>query len=309
MVADEPGGLRCTTCDRRYTSVDGVLGLLPDRLAHLATPGERGAHEPDRHARWVDDEMEWWNPWYEAEATHRHSPVAGLRGRAREERLFRHVRSRLPQRPLVLEMGAGSSRTIAGLMPPGRTDVRYVATDVSAAGLRAGRPLLGSAAPSVQCDAVDWPFREGVADVVLILGVLHHLSDWRASLDRACRTVRPGGFVLLHEAVTKPRILARFRAHGIDDHWTSPHEGDVPRDELLGFLRERGELERWSGEESPLRFALVRYVVQRFDLYARLERSPAMAIALNALDQGFGHTLGRVSPSLGFGELTAVWRR
>jgi SAM-dependent methyltransferase len=308
LTPDGDGGLRCEACGRAFTFEGGVLDLLPRRMAHLAARGAR-SEGGDEHVRWVEAEMEWWNPWYDREDIRPFSPVAGLRGRSRERHLLRHVRSRLPRRPLVIEMGAGNSLTVAGLMPPERTGARYVATDVSPVGLRAGRRFLGSDAASVQCDAVDWPFCEASADLVLILGVLHHLSDWRAALDRACRTVKPGGFVLLHEAVTKPRILARFRSHGIDDHWVSPHEGDVPRDELLGFLRERGVVERWRGEESPLRFALVRYVVQRHDLYDRLERSAAMTVALNALDQAFGRTLGRLSPSLAFNEVTVTWRR
>jgi SAM-dependent methyltransferase len=284
------GLLRCGECGRAYAVRDGVVELMPEQLTD---------------AGWVQDELAWWDPRYDRPPGRPFSPRAGLRGRSRERNLFRWVRGRLGARPLVIEMGAGDSLTMAGLMP----DARYVATDVSPAALRTGRALLGEDAVSVLCDAVGWPFREDVADVVLILGVLHHLSDWRTALDRACRTVRPGGFLLLHEAVTKPRILGRFRETGIDDHWTSPHEGDVPRDELLAFLRERGEVERWQGEESPLRFALVRYVVQRYELYDRLERSPAMAIGLNAADQAFGRTLGSLFPSLGFNEVTVVWRR
>jgi len=285
--------LRCVACGHAYALRDGVVDLMPERPAD------------DEHARWIRDELAWWNPRYERPPGRPFSPRAGLRGRSRERNLFRRVRGRIGARPLVIEMGAGDSLTMAGLMP----DARYVATDVSPAALRTGRALLGQDAVSVLCDAVGWPFRESVADMVLILGVLHHLSDWRAALERACRTVRPGGFLLLHEAVTKPRILGRVRRTGIDDHWTSPHEGDVPRDELLAFLRRRGKVERWHGEESPLRFALVRYVVQRYELYDRLERSPAMAIALNGADQAFGRTLGRLFPSLGFNEITVVWRR
>jgi SAM-dependent methyltransferase len=361
--------LRCATCGREFPLVDGVVALLPLRLAHMALgatvparssdahvqwvadapardprvpsvedvsardprvpsvedvpapdprvpsaedPPARDPHVPsvedpparDPHVRWVEDEMEWWNPWWDREPAFAYSRVSGLRGRSRERNLFARVRRRLPALPVVIEMGAGDSRTAAGLLGPSR----YVATDVSAAALRAGRALLDDDAISVQCDAVEWPFRSGVADVVLVLGVLHHLSDWRAALDRACRTVRPGGFLLLHEAVTKPRVLARFRSRGVDDDWVSPHEGDVPRSELLAFLAARGVVERVRGEESPLRFAFVRYVVHRFDWYARLERSRAMTIALNAVDQLFGRTLGRVFPSLGFNEVTVVWR-
>jgi SAM-dependent methyltransferase len=298
-------GMRCVSCGREFPVVDGVVVLLPLRLAHMAVgAGGSGAVEDDSHVRWVEEEMEWWNPWWERESLTPLSPVAGLRGRSRERNLFARVRSRLPSVPVVIEMGAGSSRTVAGLLGP----ARYVASDVSASALRAGRTLLPSDAVSVQCDAVAWPFRAGSADVVLILGVLHHLSDWRAALDAACRTVRPGGFLLLHEAVTKPRVLGRWRDRGVDDHWVSPHEGDVPRSELVSFLGERGVVERVHGEESPLRFALFRYVIQRFSWYDRLERSRALTIVFNALDQLFGRTLGRAFPSLGFNEVMVVWR-
>jgi len=303
-------GVRCTTCGREYAEQDGVLVLLPDRLAHLREPPpEAHRHAEDRHVRWIEDELRWWNPWHEREAVHPHSPHAGLRGRARERGLFRHVRPHLPPHPVVAEMGAGTSRTVAGLLPPGRDGLRYVATDVSPPALRRGRSLLGPGVASIQCDAVTWPLRDGVADLVLVLGVLHHLSDWRAALERACRVVRPGGFLLLHEVVAKPRVLGRLRSRGYNDDWVSPHEGDVPAAALREVLERHGEVVRWTGEESPLRFALVRSLFHRGDRYHHLERSPALAATLNALDQAFGRTLGRAFASLGFHEATVVWRR
>jgi SAM-dependent methyltransferase len=284
--------LSCVSCGRAFAVSDGVIELMP-------------LHAEDQHAQWVKDEMAWWDPRYAASSHAPFSPHAGLRGRSREHNLFAPVRARLPSRPIVIEMGAGTSLTVAGLL----RSARYVATDASWSALRAGRRYLPDDAGSVQADAVGWPFREGVADIVLILGVLHHLSDWRAALDRACATVKPGGFLLLHEAVTKPRLLGRFRSRGVDDDWVSPHEGDVPRADLLGFLAERGVIERVHGEESPLRFALVRYLIHYGNRYALLERSRALTIAFNGADQLFGRTLGRVFPSLGFNEVTVVWRR
>ena len=66
----------------------------------------------------------------------RRSPA--LRGRSRELHLLRHVRGELPSAPLVVEMGAGTSRTIAGLWAPAAHGLRYVATDISRPALLAG---------------------------------------------------------------------------------------------------------------------------------------------------------------------------
>jgi SAM-dependent methyltransferase/uncharacterized protein YbaR (Trm112 family) len=329
LHADEAGA-RCERCGRVFPFEDGVLVLLPDRLAHLregarddARAEVAAAHRHDGHGhahagpahhsaepvRWIEDELAWWNPWHERESIEPHSAGAGLRGRSRERNLVRHVRPRLPPGAVVVEMGAGTSRTVAGLLPPAVRGLRYVATDVSPPALRRGRAALGDGVASVQCDAVAWPVREEVADLVLILGVLHHLSDWRQAVERACLAVRPGGFLLAHEVVAKPRVLARFRSRGINDDWVSPHEGDVPGSALRAELERHGEIVRWAGEESPLRFALVRYLIHRGNRYARLESSPALTAAFNALDQLFGRTLGRLFPSLGFHEATVVWRR
>jgi SAM-dependent methyltransferase len=303
----DAGAVRCTRCERAFPVRDGVVSLLPDRLRHLAGEQPAGDADAPEEVRWIEDELRWWDPVWAKESVEPYSPRSGLRGRSRERHLFRHVRDRAGPSPLVLELGAGSSRTVAGLWPPASAGVRYCATDVSLPALRAGRQILGPGCASVQCDGVEWPFAEGVADVVIVLGVLHHLADWRQALERACLTVRPGGFLLLHEAVTKPRILAGRRPGGLDDSWTSPHEGDVPADALRAHLERYGRVLHWRGEESPMRFGLVRLLVHphRYDV---LERSRALTMAFNAADQAFGRTLGRVAPSLGFNEVTAVWQ-
>jgi SAM-dependent methyltransferase/uncharacterized protein YbaR (Trm112 family) len=306
-LAEQDEGYRCLDCRRTFPVEEGIIELLPRRLAHLGDARERqgGPSGDDSTAGWVSEEMAWWNPYYARFSAPPFQPRKGLRGSSRERNLFRHVRDRVGPSPTVVEMGAGPSRTVAGLWPPASSGLRYVATDLSRPGLRAGEAHREPGTAAVQCDAGAWPFAEGSADVVVILGVLHHIPDWEEALGAACNSVRPGGFLLLHEVVWKPRILARFRSRGVTDAWTSPHEGAVSSEALRTSLEARGTILRWRGESSPLRFALVHYG----RLNNPLERSRALTVCLDLLDQGFGRILGAVHDSLGFAEVTCLWRR
>lgn len=294
--------LLCETCGRSYEARDSVLELLPDGFKDLSP--EAAAGDPTRE--WLAGEMEWWEGHHPKDSGRPASPRAGMRGRSRERNLLRHVRGRVGPSPLVLEMGAGTSRTVAGLWPPARGGIRYVATDLSQVALQAGaRALGGTGTAAVRCEGGNWPFAQSSADAVLVFGVLHHLPDWRQALRRACESVRPGGYLLLHEVIFKPRILASLRQDGVCDSWTSPHEGAVSREALRELLEEHGTIERWRPESTPLRFAIAYYG----DLHERLEESRALTVSMDLIDQAFGRTLGALAPSLGFAEVTCLWRR
>jgi hypothetical protein len=66
---------------------------------------------------------------------------------------------------------------------------------------------------------------------------------------------------------------------------------------------------RWRGELSPLRFGMERWLINKRGLDDTLERSRALTMAFDGLDQAFGRSFGRVAPSLGFNEVSVVWRR
>jgi SAM-dependent methyltransferase len=122
--------------------------------------------------------------------------------RYREGRVFsdadRHVLDMLAgARPRILvELGCGPGviRERAGFVE------RYVCTDGSVHFLRR---LPHTSGPDLRacCDCRRIPFRDGSADCVLAMAVLHHLDD--AGIDRSlseiCRVLRPGGFLLLLE--------------------------------------------------------------------------------------------------------------
>lgn len=293
--------LRCETCGRTYATRDSVLDLLPDAFRDLSPDAVAG--DPTRE--WLAREMEWWEGYHPLDSVRPASPDAGMRGRSRERNLLRHVRGRVGREPIVVEMGAGTSRTVLGLWPPADGGIRYVATDLSEWALQAGARALGPGAAAVRCEGGNWPFAEDSVDVVLVFGVLHHLPDWRGALGRACQSVRPGGYILLHEVIWKPRILASRREAGLCDWWTSPHEGSVSREALRELLEENGAIERWRPEGTPLRFLAAYYG----NLHVRFEKSRALTVAMDLLDQAFGRTLGAMAPSLGFAEVTCLWRK
>ena len=118
--------VRCTTCGRVFAVEGGVLTLLPDRLAHVRQPTPAPeARSGEEDVRWIEDELEWWNPWHDAETLQPFRPRSGLRGRSREKHLLGRVRGRVGDHPIVIEMGAGVSRTVAGLWPEGSAVRRH----------------------------------------------------------------------------------------------------------------------------------------------------------------------------------------
>ena len=272
----DPAGARCERCGRSFpfdgrraraaagpagTSPRGVRrrgrggGTAPTTTAarrHVHAAGGHGhppVHESAEPVRWIEDELRWWNPWHARESIEPHSPRAGLRGRARERNLVRHVRPQLAARRGRGGDGRGhephrrrpaSARAVrAALRGHGRL--------AAGAPARPLHPRRGRRVRAVRRGHV--ARARGVADLVLVLGVLHHLSDWRAAVERACGAVRPGGFLVLHEVVAKPRVLARWRTRGVNDDWVSPHEGDVPGGALRAELERHGEIVRRAGEE------------------------------------------------------------
>ena len=106
--------------------------------------------------------------------------------------------------------GTSTIRTRTGAGPPVGWPKRLSGARRSVVG------STGFTASGVRCDAVAWPFGAGCADVVLILGVLHHLSDWRAALDALLSLPGidgPVGYegmtaIGIRLAVAEPRISA-----------------------------------------------------------------------------------------------------
>lgn len=119
-----------------------------------------------------------------------------------------HVLDRIGVVPVqrVLEIGCGNARTVAWLYAPGAHAYAYVGTDISLQRLI----LAKQAVPEgdfVQCSALNLPFANGVFDVCLAFGVLHHLPDPAGGLREGFGKLRPGGEMGIHEPLEKVQHL------------------------------------------------------------------------------------------------------
>lgn len=105
----------------------------------------------------------------------------------------------LPERADVLEIGSGAgfnAEAFAERYPGWRltaTDVDPVMVEACAARLA----RFGRFARAEVADATSLPFSDGTFDLVLSIGVWHHVGSWEKALAECARVLRPGGWLLL----------------------------------------------------------------------------------------------------------------
>jgi SAM-dependent methyltransferase len=155
-----------------------------------------------------------------------------LRRRARREL----VDLRGPLRVLDAGSGTGMARQLW------REPVSIVAVDLEMARLCR---FLGSfpADSAVRADVAALPVRASAFDVVTCMDVVHHLEDANLArfLAEVVRALRPGGFLVLIDAVWNPRWLTGRLLWGAD-------RGAHPRrrETLRKALEDRLEIHRWA---------------------------------------------------------------
>jgi SAM-dependent methyltransferase len=159
-----------------------------------------------------------------------------------------------------LELGIGTGRVA---LPFLRAGADYTGLDLSLpmmAELRrklGADPLTRAIRPKlVRGDAMFVPFRDAAFDAVVMVHVLHLVTDWRAALAEALRVVRPGGALVLidndrgrsrdpdaGEASLNQLVGGRWSAIKAELGYTdNPHRHGIRAldDEVLAELRARG---------------------------------------------------------------------
>jgi ubiquinone/menaquinone biosynthesis C-methylase UbiE/uncharacterized protein YbaR (Trm112 family) len=183
--------LRCTSCGHQYAIVAGSPVML-----RRDAGGQSSDPDAEVRRRTAESFAYEWEHFGE------------LRGEW--ERNFRdYLRPHEPEslrNRLVLDVGAGSGRHSHEAH---RLGARVVAVDVGEA-IHVARRNLPADVLTVQADAEELPFEDASFDLVMSIGVLHHLPNPRRALKSLARLIRPGGHIHIYVYWTPTRRWHRF---------------------------------------------------------------------------------------------------
>ena len=70
--------------------------------------------------------------------------------------------------------------------------------------------------PLIRASALNLPVRDGVADLVVSTGVVHHTPDPRQGIAENCRIVKPGGRLYLRLFNGDPDTAAFLHSDGVN---------------------------------------------------------------------------------------------
>jgi glycosyltransferase involved in cell wall biosynthesis/ubiquinone/menaquinone biosynthesis C-methylase UbiE len=120
---------------------------------------------------------------------------------------LRQLIDKTPPDSLIVDAGCGAGRVTQFLATRG---FRCVGLDASARSVRIMADRCGR--PGALADNRALPVKDGVADVVISDGVLHHTGDSFASFQENCRVLRAGGrmYVAIYKPGGRYQMLYRF---------------------------------------------------------------------------------------------------
>jgi SAM-dependent methyltransferase len=155
----------------------------------------------------------------------------------------------LDPRALVLDVGCGPGRVLGFLTNRG---IRSIGVDRSSVSLALAVKRYGCSA--AVADNLHLPFAEGVADVLISDGVIHHTDDPRRAFTENLRILKPGGRMYL--GVYKPYgrypLLYKFPGgmirRGLKHKWSEPLVVIFARVPyfLVHFIKSKGK-RSWAG--------------------------------------------------------------
>jgi ubiquinone/menaquinone biosynthesis C-methylase UbiE/uncharacterized protein YbaR (Trm112 family) len=293
------GKLICPTCNEEFQISDGIL----------STTNENFGEEK----KWVEEEKEWWenrystvkideDPLQNINSNNNNGDFPGNRLYERNKYLFEPLQRKGIRGKILIEIGAGLSQYVGKLIPPSEDEYYYIATDVALSALKFGSKMIPEG-DFIQCSVGQMPFRKSSTDILLSLGVLHHIPFWEKNLQNILNFLNPGGWMLFNEAISKPMVLGQFRSESLTATIDSPHEGEINLDELLAILKNNGKVIDVRIQTSPVRVFLV-WIFEKW-----MKRSLILTKSIMLIDQVFLKVAGSVFKSFGAGETLGIFEK
>ena len=181
------GGFRCERCGAEYPVRAGTIRMLPRRLrdaeAESVVKRETGESFAYEWSRFGQTRPEWRANFIEYLRPHPPEALAGIR---------------------MLDVGTGSGRHSRVASELG---AEVVAVDLGDS-IDVARANLPDEVTTIQADAEALPFPPDSFDMVISIGVLHHLPDPERALRSLVPYVKPGGHLHVYLYWQPPR-----RAH------------------------------------------------------------------------------------------------
>jgi len=140
----------------------------------------------------------------------------------------------------VIEIGCGPGAVARYLEGAYET---YIGVDYSEKIIAAGRILNGhnGRAHFVVGNAKSIPLPDQIGDAVILLGALHHMTQWDAVMDDLKRVAKPGAHLVMREPFSGNPVVQLLRfVRGLVDPGYSRDQHFFSREELVRLLKSHG---------------------------------------------------------------------
>jgi len=170
----------------------------------------------------------------------------------REKCVFRFLRDKIRGKRL-LEVGCGTSYSVRDCLNPLQYSYFYVGTDIALEPLRTAKKFIQDG-DFVQCAASEMPFKASVFDVVLCLGVIHHLPGGEENVLLLSNFVGKDGYFIAAEPMAKKSPLQHSLSRAFETKFEkqSPHENRLDKERFMKNVQKIGELVAFHKNCSPV---------------------------------------------------------
>lgn len=218
----------------------------------------------------------------------------------RDRFLFQSLKENLRNKTMI-EIGCLFPYEVIVTLNPSRYEYTYIGVDIARDALRAAKNYVFKGT-FVRCSAINLPFRDGSFDVLLSLGVIHHLPGGSDNIPQLSRILRHGGLFAFAEAVERGTIgsLARLRSDS-----PSPHEDRLISERLIDACKKSGRIVHMRMNHSVVLGLFCLFM----DFFKNLQNNNGFLDSIFTIDQLAIRTLGRVSSFFAPGAYFVIFRK